>query len=114
MTQPDNQNQPTASPAIDRTRLQSMEWAIRLRTSHTAEQPDVVQPEELITQTIEMADRIYTWLEGPEPSPANPGHHDLAPLYNSWVSMGPPPLGISMSRWWDARLTELRAALDTD
>lgn len=32
-------------------------------------------------------------------------------LYERWVKAGPPPIGTSMSRWWDARLVELRAAL---
>lgn len=29
-----------------------------------------------------------------------------------WIKAGPPPLGTSVSRWWDARLVELNAALD--
>ncbi|MDX2698953.1 hypothetical protein [Streptomyces ipomoeae] len=33
-------------------------------------------------------------------------------LDEQWVQAGPPPLGASMARWWDARLAELRAALD--
>ncbi len=33
-------------------------------------------------------------------------------LYERWVAAGPPPLGTSISRWWDARLVELHAALD--
>ncbi|MFI8300020.1 hypothetical protein ACIGCZ_29250 [Streptomyces nigra] len=32
-------------------------------------------------------------------------------LYEQWVKAGPPPLGASMARWWDARLAELRAAI---
>ncbi len=32
-------------------------------------------------------------------------------LYEQWVKAGPPPLGVSMSRWWDARLVELREAI---
>ncbi|MFF9310110.1 hypothetical protein ACF1BS_04280 [Streptomyces sp. NPDC014748] len=28
-------------------------------------------------------------------------------LYEQWVKAGPPPLGTSMSRWWDVRLAEL-------
>ena len=31
-------------------------------------------------------------------------------LYEQWVKAGPPPLGVSTSRWWDTRLTELHAA----
>jgi hypothetical protein len=32
-------------------------------------------------------------------------------LYERWVKAGPPPLGTSMSRWWDARLVELHDAI---
>ncbi|MDX3582507.1 hypothetical protein [Streptomyces europaeiscabiei] len=32
-------------------------------------------------------------------------------LYDRWVKAGPPPLGTSVSRWWDRRLVELGAAL---
>jgi hypothetical protein len=32
-------------------------------------------------------------------------------LYEQWVKTGPPPLGTPMSRWWDARLVELRDAI---
>lgn len=33
-------------------------------------------------------------------------------LRDRWVKAGPPPLGTSMSRWWDRRLVELHAALN--
>ncbi|MDX2697580.1 hypothetical protein [Streptomyces ipomoeae] len=32
-------------------------------------------------------------------------------LYERWVKAGPPPLGMSMSRWWDMRLAELHNAI---
>jgi hypothetical protein len=32
-------------------------------------------------------------------------------LYERWVKAGPPPLGASMARWWDARLAELHDAI---
>ncbi|WP_445524771.1 hypothetical protein [Streptomyces cyslabdanicus] len=32
-------------------------------------------------------------------------------LYERWCKAGPPPLGISLSRWWDERLVELRHAV---
>jgi len=34
-------------------------------------------------------------------------------LADQWVKAGPPALGTSVSRWWDARLIELNTALDT-
>ncbi|MGQ4358540.1 hypothetical protein [Streptomyces sp. SAS_272] len=32
-------------------------------------------------------------------------------LYERWCKAGPPPLGTSISRWWDKRLLELRHAV---
>lgn len=32
-------------------------------------------------------------------------------LYERWVKAGPPPLGTSLARWWDARLVELHDAI---
>ncbi len=32
-------------------------------------------------------------------------------LHEQWVKAGPPPLGTSVSRWWDARLAELHDAI---
>ncbi|OQQ16104.1 hypothetical protein B0675_02125 [Streptomyces sp. M41(2017)] len=32
-------------------------------------------------------------------------------LNEQWVKAGPPPLGASMARWWDARLVELHNAI---
>lgn len=33
-------------------------------------------------------------------------------LYERWLKAGPPPLGASMARWWDARLLELCTAIN--
>lgn len=32
-------------------------------------------------------------------------------LADRWVKAGPPPLGVLLARWWDARLAELREAI---
>ncbi len=32
-------------------------------------------------------------------------------LHEQWVAAGPPPLGTSLSRWWDKRLVELHNAI---
>jgi len=32
-------------------------------------------------------------------------------LYERWVKAGPPPIGASLSRWWDERLIELHDAI---
>jgi hypothetical protein len=36
---------------------------------------------------------------------------NVADLYERWLKAGPPPLGASVARWYDARLVELRNAL---
>lgn len=35
-------------------------------------------------------------------------------LHERWIKAGPPPLGQSISRWWDRRLAELGAALRSE
>ncbi|MER6832671.1 hypothetical protein ABT320_01555 [Streptomyces cellulosae] len=32
-------------------------------------------------------------------------------LYEQWAAAGPPPLGVPVARWWDARLVELHDAI---
>ncbi|GGZ80358.1 hypothetical protein ACFOOM_07670 [Streptomyces echinoruber] len=32
-------------------------------------------------------------------------------LYERWVKAGPPPIGTSLARWWDAHLAELHDAI---
>lgn len=32
-------------------------------------------------------------------------------LLSRWTQAGPPPLGVSLARWWDTRLVELREAI---
>ncbi|WP_405925455.1 hypothetical protein [Streptomyces sp. NBC_00035] len=36
---------------------------------------------------------------------------NIVVLYRTWRRAGPPPLGTSMARWWDARLVEFGEAL---
>jgi hypothetical protein len=40
-----------------------------------------------------------------------PDERSVAALYERWVKAGPPPLGVSLARWWDRRLIELRNAI---
>lgn len=42
---------------------------------------------------------------------AEQGTTSAAALYEQWVKAGPPPIGVSLARWWDARLIELRKAI---
>lgn len=76
-------------------------------------------------ETITTSD-VRTWLRGTrcgreaaaeqraQATPDNPNNatvQRVTDLYERWVAAGPPPLGTSMSRWWDRRLAELHAAL---
>lgn len=49
---------------------------------------------------------------GARATDAEAGMRRVAALHDRWVKAGPPPLGTSISRWWDRRLVELRAALN--
>lgn len=57
---------------------------------------------------------------GPAETPASPDTTHPGPslmlrvveLYERWLKAGPPPLGTSTARWWDARLLELCAAIN--
>lgn len=51
---------------------------------------------------------------GCPPAPAvDPLRTRVTALYEQWVKAGPPPLGVSLARWWDKRLVELRNAINT-
>lgn len=54
------------------------------------------------------AARLYAEARGRVEAPANVR---MRALYEQWVKAGPPPLGTSMARWWDARLVELHDAI---
>lgn len=43
-----------------------------------------------------------------------PDEQSVLDLYERWVKAGPPPLGVSLARWWDHRLIELREAICLD
>ncbi len=45
------------------------------------------------------------------PAAAEPAVSRVIALYERWVKAGPPPLGTSTARWWDARLVELHDAV---
>lgn len=53
--------------------------------------------------------------ESADIEPADPAAGGTVPrviaLYKRWVMVGAPPLGTSVSRWWDARLIELQDAI---
>ncbi|MER7971048.1 hypothetical protein ABTX35_18975 [Streptomyces sp. NPDC096080] len=46
----------------------------------------------------------------PSSTPLTPDARVVA-LYERWIAAGAPPLGVSMARWWDARLAELHTAI---
>lgn len=56
--------------------------------------------EDVLAETYEPADA------------AEQGTTSAAALYEQWVQAGPPPIGVSLARWWDARLIELHSAIN--
>lgn len=41
----------------------------------------------------------------------DPATSRVTDLYKEWVKAGSPPLGVSLSRWWDRRLADLGSAI---
>jgi hypothetical protein len=64
-----------------------------------------------LAQRQEMAEERYAWQQRGDRAEAALAR--VGDLQERWLKAGPPPLGVSMSRWWDARLIELQAALNT-
>ncbi|MBP5870879.1 hypothetical protein [Streptomyces scabiei] len=64
-----------------------------------------------LEQRQEMAEERYAWQQrGDRAETALAG---VRTLRDRWIKAGAPPLGTSMSRWWDKRLVELGAALNS-
>lgn len=66
-----------------------------------------------------VADKVREWAEqansATQPEPEVSAAVDAVhALLATWRAAGPPPLGVSIARWWDARLVELDRALATD
>lgn len=85
------------------------------RRADTAPAPDglaVIGPPPGISphEARQMRDELLAATRPAEPA----GLRDrLADLHARWIKAGPPPLGTSINRWWDKRLVELGAALNS-
>ncbi|WP_328425977.1 hypothetical protein [Streptomyces sp. NBC_00443] len=64
--------------------------------------------EELTEQVRSVADALTTPVTTAAPEA---DIQRVTALYERWVKAGPPPLGTSLTRWWDERLVELREAI---
>ncbi|MFM9602708.1 hypothetical protein [Streptomyces turgidiscabies] len=60
--------------------------------------------------TLATLDGVSSPADAPTPvtAAAEADVQRVVELYERWVKAGPPPLGTSISRWWDKRLLELR------
>lgn len=98
-----------AAPTVtdwERERDRAVEAEQRLRNiANGSPHADAIQAEigEMIAQTHELRDQLRH---------AEADVSRVISLYERWVKAGPPPLGTSMSRWWDKRLAELHTALN--
>lgn len=61
-------------------------------------------------QDVEPAD-LVGFITTEPPTTAEADVSKVHALLTTWLSAGPPPLGTSISRWWDRRLAELTQAL---
>lgn len=80
-----------------------------VRVYHPDEEQPRCQPETAGTEETERekTTRVFAALH----RSAEQDVTRVTDLYERWVKAGPPPLGVSVSRWWDARLAELHDAI---
>lgn len=64
------------------------------------------------TENAELRDALAHCPEREPRQRAEAAVERVRALRTHWIKAGPPPLGTSVSRWWDARLVELNDALD--
>lgn len=63
------------------------------------------------TENAELRDALAHCHEREPRQRAEAAVERVRALAAQWIEAGPPPLGVQMARWWDARLVELNAAL---
>ncbi|MEV8432022.1 hypothetical protein ACWHLZ_27950 [Streptomyces chartreusis] len=71
--------------------------------AHPASNPQVSAPNEVDEKTTRVLAALHRSAEEDVTR--------VISLYERWVKAGAPPLGTPVSRWWDARLVELREAI---
>lgn len=64
------------------------------------------------TENAELRDALAHCHEREPRQRAEAAIERVRALVVQWAKAGPPPLGVSVSRWWDRRLVELNATLD--
>lgn len=77
-------------------------WARILRSALDGPGPAATEATQL-----ETAARVFAGLH----KSAEQDVSRVIALYEQWVKAGPPPLGVSLARWWDQRLIELHNAI---
>ena len=91
----------------DPTQIQNLWAQIRMRNQQWREEKQrAAQAEELLRIAHETSNTSEA-----ERARAAAAVARVTALYEQWVKAGAPPLGVSMSRWWDARLVELHHAI---
>ena len=116
-TSPDETSANTSALAIaDHLRAEFDGVSMRITTN-------AVEAESFIVCTTACDEQhTYDWTceqfagIAPEPEPTAEARAGetvtrVTALYEQWVKAGPPPLGVSIARWWDGRLVELNGAI---
>ncbi|MET7746560.1 hypothetical protein [Streptomyces sp. NPDC005385] len=84
-----------------------LDWAQALFKIHT--DADLRETEGQ-TELAAYARELAALIADPAP-PAEETDTRVTALYEKWLKAGAPPLGVSIARWWDARLIEFHEAI---
>lgn len=77
----------------------------------TSDQLDALYARIATLEHVAAGNKRHVQLIVPELERAEAAIARVQGLADRWVNAGPPPVGVSMARWWDMRLAELHAAL---
>jgi hypothetical protein len=104
-------NSPTSSDTPDNSALHGLiRQAIHDADEHSCQEQDGVDYDQLTAAALAAIHPLGKFL-GDMHRDAEADLSRVIDLYEQWCKAGPPPLGISVSRWWDRRLVELRQAI---
>lgn len=108
-TTPDNS--PTSSDTPDNPALHGLiRKAIHDADGHSCQEQDGVDYDRLTAAALAAIRPLGKFL-GDMHRNTEADLSRVIDLYEQWCKAGPPPLGTSVSRWWDRRLVELRHAI---
>lgn len=104
-------NSPTSSDTADNSALHGLiRQALHDADDHSCQQQDGIDYDRLTAAALDTIRPLGKFL-GDMHRDTEADLARVIALYERWVKTGAPPLGVSINRWWDRRLIELRHAI---